>query len=146
MPKSQGHASDSTEHHQAEESVRKSLNKKREYPLRKQIVEVGDSTIEVDGIDHQGKTLCEIYCHIGSLKPGQFRKVAADMLKLLVAEKKYGDEWRKVIYLVDPLAASSVKNSWLGAAANQLGVEVEVVTLLDPERDALLEAQRRQRR
>ena len=123
------------------------MESKLKYPLRKECIKLGKGLrVEVDGKNDQEKMLCEICCHIGSLKAGQRHKVAGDMLKLIFVEKALGGEWRKVICLVDQQARDSVENSWLGAAAEEMGIEVEVVPLSKAGRDDIRKAQGRQRR
>jgi hypothetical protein len=142
----QRHASDSSAQGKGEEAARICLEKRLKYPLPKEILKVAGRRVEVDGKNDQGKTLCEISCHIGSLKSGQRHKVAGDMLKLIFVGKALGGKWRKVLCLVDQEAAKSVNESWLGAAAKQMGIEVQVVLLPKAKRDDIEKAQVSQRR
>jgi hypothetical protein len=143
------HASDSSEQRKAESAARTRLEKKLGCLLPEKTLELrGGLQIEVDGINYENRTLCEIYCHVGSLKASQRHKIAADILKLLLAEKALGrGKWRKIICLVDRKAAQSVQGrAWLSVAAHEMGIQIEVVTLRQRVRDGILVAQGRQRR
>lgn len=51
-------------------------------------VYVGDAHIEPDFINEDEKIVGEIFAHIGTLLEGQKRKLAQDVLKMLLLERK----------------------------------------------------------
>ena len=140
------HASDSSEQRRAEISLRELAEVALSCRLTAETLDLGAGTkICVDGVNFEARTLCEIYSRIGPLKPAQTKKVASDMLKLMLAERSLGGSWRKVICLADPDAAKCLQGrTWLGAAAREFGIELCVLSLPIEDRTALLAAQARQ--
>jgi hypothetical protein len=107
---------------------------------------LGGSKVNVDGVNRDSRVIAEIYCRVGALKGSQPDKVASDMLKLLLAEKTLGGEWRKVICFVDTSASRCVTGqSWLSAAREGLGIEVQIVSLSPKAIAAIVNAQDRQK-
>ncbi|MGA2137763.1 MAG: hypothetical protein ABSH14_02775 [Verrucomicrobiia bacterium] len=127
----------------------KILNSKRGLSLhRKQLLLNCGARVELDGFDEKERIVCEVYAHIGPLKPGQVHKVASDILKMLLVERDQGgDGWHKVYCFADKAAAQQLSgDSWLARAAKRFGVEVEVVQPPKQTRASVKKAQRRQTR
>jgi len=140
------HASDSTAQRSAECSLRDLVSVSLNCSLSPQTIDLGAGIkINVDGINRDSRILCEVYSRIGRLKSAQSDKVAADMVKLMLAEKTLGGSWRKIICLADAEAAKSFQGrTWLGASARAFGFEIHVVDLPLDVRSSLLAAQAKQ--
>jgi len=99
-----------------------------------------------DGVDLKNRVLVEAYAHIGNLKGAQVHKVRADLLKLLLLERKLGGTWRKVLCFADESAAKTTRgNSWLADAIREFNIEVHVIALPTEIAERVVLAQRRQR-
>jgi hypothetical protein len=140
------HASDSSEQQKAEVVALGLANEKLSVTLhRDRLTFPRGVCIDVDGIDHERRVLCEVYCRLGILKPAHKHKVASDMLKLILAERELGGTWRKVICLVDDEAFRTISGrSWLKAVADRFGVELITVALPADVRALVKAAQGRQ--
>ena len=90
--------------------------------------------------------LVEVFAHVGPSKSGQRHKVANDMAKLLLAERRLAVPCRKVIAVIDRVAIAHHKRSWIGEFAEGFGVEVRVVSGFEAMHEAMLAVQGRQRR
>jgi hypothetical protein len=141
------HPSDSTPQKDAEAEMRIFLQKKFGCDLNPETIRntVGDS-LEIDGYSKQARILCEIYAHIGSLKGSQPDKPLADAVKMLLAEKWLGGNWRKVFAFADATSARSFQSgSWRADAMKHLGIEIIVVQLNANSADSITKAQRKQK-
>ena len=140
------HASDSAVQRAAECSLRELIQVLVNCTLTPETLDLGGGVkINIDGISRDERILCEIYSRIGRLKSAQSDKVATDMLKLLLAEKTLGGQWRKIICLADADAALSFQGrTWLGAAVRNFGFELHVVDVSPDVRASLLAAQAKQ--
>ena len=102
--------------------------------------------VQLDGFNENERILCEVFAHVGEIKPGQMRKLATDMLKLLGVERSLGGDWRKFLCVADTDAERCLNGqSWLAFVVRDFGFKVIRVSLPPKQRDPLLEAQRRQR-
>ncbi len=108
--------------------------------------------VEIDGMDEGGTVACEVYAHVGTLRGGQPKKLATDLLKLVVLRADQEQPGRRpvrlVLVVVDEPAErtlTSVK-SWLGSAVRRFGVEVLRLDLPHDRREILIAAQNRQYR
>lgn len=103
---------------------------------------VGGTYVDVDGVSDDPRTLVEIYARVGTLRGGQIKKIAEDILKLTTV-RKCNDEWTDAnAYLV--YASQEARDSirgWLDAAATAWGVQSLVITLPEDVRADLLRAQ-----
>lgn len=128
------HPSDSTEQRQAESPILSWLNAELGVAMSPYVhkTEAG-KRISVDGYDPAARVACEIFARVGELKPGQKRKVASDILKLMWFERQLGEPLqRKIICFASEEAAKVLDNtSWLAAAAVEFGVTFRVAHL-DP--------------
>jgi hypothetical protein len=111
-----------------------------------EVLKLVDGTeFQVDGVDKAKRVLCEVFSHIGPLKDGQRKKLAKDILRLLVAEHSLQGDWRKVICVVDdPAYRYLTKTSWCSVAAKEFGFQVLKVMPDPKSRLRLNEAQVRQ--
>ena len=101
----------------------------------------------MDGFCEGNTPICvEIFAHQGATKPGQRRKLMADMCKLLLVEKLIGKTCRKIVAVSDRNALGFLDNSWQGRFAEEFDIERVGVTVSDSTREAVRQAQKRQRR
>lgn len=101
--------------------------------------------VAVDAVADQPQILCEIFARVGTLKGGQIKKVAEDLLKLITIQRLL-PEWREariVLVFASEDAASSVRG-WLLGAIRAWGAELLVVPVEAGLREQLLAAQREQ--
>jgi len=141
------HPSDSREQSSAEGVMLLAFREKYGITLTPKSVAVGPNEhIQMDGWSEKHRILCECYAHQGLVKGGQPHKIMSDAMKLLLAEKRLGGEWRKILLFADERAADSFQQgTWRSVALKELGIEVSVVHLAPSRRKALLRAQERQR-
>ena len=90
--------------------------------------------------------LVEVFAHVGPSKSGQRHKVANDMAKLLLAERRLGVHCRKVIAVIDAAAVAHHKGGWVGEFAREFGFEVIVAPGFEVRHEAMRVVQARQRR
>jgi len=101
--------------------------------------------LQVDGACDS--VLCEIYAHLGKLKPAQEHKVLHDAAKLRYAERLLGAPRRKLLVFADPLAAAPfLDKRWKAQALVADGIEVIVLDLPPELREQVRLAQIRQYR
>jgi hypothetical protein len=110
------------------------------------VVQKAWSGLQVDGFCSKPLVVCEVFSHIGSMKSGQQRKVASDMLKLLLCEKLLRRKARKLLVFVDDSAADIVQRGWHGEAFKRFGFECHVARLSGRMAGAIKSAQERQYR
>lgn len=153
MNESTAHPSDSLEQRSLEEWALTEASSRLGVQLRKRRIALGDgATVEIDGMDEGGTVACEVYAHVGTLRGGQPKKLATDLLKLVVLRADQEQPGRRpirlVLVVVDEPAErtlTSVK-SWLGSAVRRFGVEVLRLDLPHDRREILIAAQNRQYR
>lgn len=140
------HRSDSTAQREAEAHLRATLAKRINVDLAPRKIELGDGVApEVDGCSQDGSVIVELYARIGKTKPGQRRKIASDILKLLLIEKRRQKPCRKILGFADEVTARCVRsNSWLAAAVEACDFEVHVLELPPEQRSGVETAQPRQ--
>jgi len=74
------------------------LARKLGYDLEPHNIKLNEnSSIQIDGFSADGRILCEVYAHVGTLRGGQPDKIAADVLKLNLAAGRKGGQWRKIL-------------------------------------------------
>ncbi len=128
MPK---HLSDSSVQSAAELFCLSLVGTELQVRLEPEEIRLEDGTqFRIDGMDQQAKVLCEFFAHVGSMKDGQKKKLAKDMLKLLAIEHALGGAWRKIICVVDEPARSFLcGKSWCSAVVREFHFEVVVVSV-----------------
>ena len=141
------HQSHSTAQCQAEEYLRIKLNEVEGLNLKPQKIQLLDNTyIEPDGYDEEAKTLCEIYARIGKLKSSQRKKLASDILKMLLVEQSKGYQIRKILCFASEEAKKYLdSNSWLNYAKEKFKIETIVIQLTPELEKQVLEAQKSQK-
>jgi len=92
--------------------------------------------INLDGLD--SSYAIEIYSHQGKLAAAQEDKVASDILKLSLINR------RRKVFISTPSVIDSIKNKWIGYAAEQYDVELVKYHLSDEEKKELSQAQTNQ--
>lgn len=93
----------------------------------------------------ENKIIGEIHVHIGRLKGAQPDKIASDVLKMLLYEKKSGGEWKKYIAVCCKEELEQLKgSSFLAQSIREYGVELLYVDLPAELRSALSESIKRQ--
>ena len=139
--------SHSDEQMSAESYIRDALNHEYGLSLKPRKLDLGGGVcVELDGFDEENRVLCEIYARVGRLKGAQPNKLAADILKMELIERKLTMNFRKMIAFCDAEAArSSRSKSWLSYVASELGVDVEVMNIPEDVRVQILIAQERQK-
>jgi hypothetical protein len=139
------HASDSTEQRAIESEIRTALE-----VLLAVTFAVSDPLLRGLKLDAFAPgpppVLVEVFAHVGPSKSGQRHKVANDMTKLLLAERRLGVPCRKVIAVIDRAAIAHHKGSWAGEFAKAFGFEVEVVPGFESRHEEMRLVQQRQRR
>jgi hypothetical protein len=140
------HASDSAEQREMEGAVLVALAAKLGVTFSADVhPQLGG--LKLDGF--AGTTvpvLVEVFAHVGRAKGGQRHKIAHDMTKLLLAEKRLGVPCRKVIAVIDKAAIAHMENGWDGAFADAFGIERMVVKGFEEHHAAMRAVQSRQRR
>ena len=142
-----GHQSDSAVQRDAERAIVGALAAKLGVAL------VGGGTlslsggvrIQLDARSEDGKFAVEAYARQGTLKGGQLKKIAQDVLKLaLLRQEPDHAEVRPIIVFASEEARSSI-TGWVKRAADVFGVELHVVDIDPGLRAQILATQSAQR-
>lgn len=142
------HPSDSSVQNEAENEMIRQLEKEINCSLTEKQNEINHKLkLELDGYSESARILCEAYAHIGKLRGAQPRKVLADAIKLLYAERKLPGIWRKILLFADDKAAQPFKNgTWYAEAIKEFGIEIRVSgKLKEKTRKKLEETQKTQK-
>jgi len=140
------HLSDSSAQREAESHLIDCLNKNQTLKLVSQHCSLGNGvSVQLDGIDVDKKVICEVFAHIGKLKPAQSRKVTSDMLKLLLVAKNLHGNWRKFLCFADKDAAKDFQgDTWRSKAITDFGFEIFIAKLPPEKEEKIVAAQRQQ--
>ena len=88
----------------------------------------------------------EIFAHIGKPKKAQDKKIANDILKMLLLEKLAGKYYRKIIVVCDELEEKKMKgSSALSESIRQFAIEILYIQIDEQLRQEILNAQKRQK-
>jgi len=141
------HPSSSSVQKGAETELLKMLGQKLKCVLEPHEIKFNKkSSIQIDGFSDKGRILCEVYAHVGTLRGGQPDKIAADILKLNLAEKRKGGQWRKILLFADDLACKQLEgSSWLAEACKESQIVIEVAEASKEIREKISAAKQRQR-
>lgn len=141
------HPSDSSVQKDAEKKMLRKLEKEINCSLTEKQIEINHKLkLELDGYSESECILCEAYAHIGKLRGAQPRKVLADAIKLLYAERLLPGIWRKILLFADDKAAQPFKNgTWYAEAIKEFGIEIRVSELKEKTRKKLEETQKTQK-
>ena len=127
------------------EQIRIMLNDSTLVGDSKIIFNDGKTEICPDIYSEQNRIIGEIHAHIGRLKGSQPDKIASDILKMLLYEKKTEFEWKKYIAICDIDEYEQLRgNSFLAEAIREYGIELLLVDLPKELRDKLLKCMKRQ--
>lgn len=143
-----GKKSPSDVHREAEQSMFKVIKESLGVELENNAqISVGSAYIQPDFYSEDDHIIGEIFAHIGKPKAGQDRKVAKDILKMLLLEKETGDAYKKMIVVCDEEQEKKLKGvSWIAECIRQFEIEVEMIDI-DPDlRDKLKVQQEQQRK
>ncbi|MDD4181353.1 MAG: hypothetical protein PHE87_06975 [Victivallaceae bacterium] len=143
------HDSDSTVQRDVEAIIIEELEKSFDKVFKakeENRIKIGNFSFEVDAVDTEGG-LYEIYAHVGKQKPAQRKKIASDLLKLLLIEKKTVKREKYFVIVND----NDIKNelgensqSWLALAIREFGFNLLAVDLSPDKIKDLKECQKRQ--
>lgn len=141
------HPSHSLVQQDAETEMLQILGRKIGYDLKPHDIKLNNkSSIRIDGFSANGRVLCEVYAHIGTLRGGQADKLAADILKLNLAAGRKGGRWRKILLFADESACKQLGgSSWLAEVCKDSQIEIEVAEISQKTREKIAAAQRRQK-
>jgi len=140
---------DSREQQQAETVMTRTLGEQLGVVLRpRRLLMPHGGYVEIDGADQDLSVLVEAWAHQGPPKAAQKHKVRADALKLHWVASTLPSRPRLILCLSDAAAATPFTSaqSWTTHALAALEIEVRVVHLPDDVCQAVVDAQRRQRR
>ncbi|MGE5417450.1 MAG: hypothetical protein ACM3UZ_12005 [Acidobacteriota bacterium] len=144
------HPSNSIVQQEAESIIIKALEQKLGFErgtLYPANIKLGTALVKVDGYNEEHGIICEVYAHIGKLKPAQSNKSINDVMKMLLIERKTERHYRKIIVVCDSEAENQLKNNgWKALAIQEFGVEVMRVEVNEELRQRIIEAQRGQYR
>ncbi|MBR5596322.1 MAG: hypothetical protein IKW30_02825 [Lachnospiraceae bacterium] len=102
--------------------------------------------IQPDFYSEKAQVIGEIFAHIGKPKKAQDNKIANDILKMLLLEKKTNKQYRKIIVVCDEEEQKKLKGlSALAESIRQFDVEIMYIELDDNTRKQIIEAQKLQR-
>lgn len=105
--------------------VQSELNLKLEQNPIITLTKNSDIKIQPDFYSYEAKVIGEIHSHIGKLKPSQFDKIAADILKMILLEKDFGEKFSKYIVVCSDDEKRQLQgNSFLAEAIRQLKIEI----------------------
>ena len=143
------HKSSSREQQDAEAYLFCEMQKKLDVPLEKNkilyLTEDHSSYIQPDFFSAEHHVIGEIFAHIGKPKKAQDNKIANDILKMLLYEKKQNIDFRKIIVVCDREEARKLRGkSALAVSISTFGIELFHIELPEEKRQAVLEAQKRQ--
>ena len=140
-------AGDSAEQRAAEKALLAALSDKLGVVLAPLQLTPPESrwAIQVDGACDT--VLCEIYAHLGKLKPAQEHKVLHDAAKLRYVERLLESPRRKLVVFADAVAAAPfLDKRWKAQALAADDIEVVVLDLPAELREQVRLAQIRQYR
>jgi hypothetical protein len=100
--------------------------------------------VELDGWIESPPTAIEVCVTVGDPKPGQQRKLRADILKLALLRKARTPPPRCLLVVTSGDAARWLQQGWTDLAVRLMGVEVQVEELTVPEEKKLASARKRQ--
>ena len=102
--------------------------------------------IQPDFYSEEDGIIGEIFAHIGKPKKAQDNKIANDILKMLLLEKKTSKQYRKIIVVCDEDEQKKLKGlSALAESIREFDVEIMYIELEENIRNQIIEAQKLQR-
>lgn len=145
------HNSSSHEQMQAEDEIFALVEKKLNIKLQKNpkiyLADNAFTYIQPDFYSEDNQVVGEIFAHIGKNKTGQDKKIAADILKMLLLEKVTGKVYHKIIAVCGIEEKKKLGGlSYIAESIRQFDIEVMHIEIGDELRNQLLDAQKRQYR
>ena len=108
-------------------------------------IAVGDTYMCPDFFSREHSIVGEIFGHIGKNKKAQDNKIANDILRMLLLEKKHGKQYRKIIVVVDYEEEQELTGkSLLSESIREFGVEIRRFDIPDELRELVKAAQKKQ--
>lgn len=102
--------------------------------------------IQPDFYSEKAHVIGEIFAHIGKPKKAQDNKIANDILKMLLLEKKTNKQYRKIIVVCDEAEEKKLQGlSALAESIRQFDIEIMYIELDENIRNQIIEAQELQR-
>ena len=128
--------------HKVEDLLNVNLNKNKKIFL----ADNAFTYIQPDFYSEEDGIIGEIFAHIGKPKKAQDNKIANDILKMLLLEKKTSKQYRKIIVVCDEDEQKKLKGlSALAESIRQFDVEIMYIELEENIRNQIIEAQKLQR-
>ena len=132
------HPSDSAVQRRAEGLILAELSSRFGVVLEQRVeLELGDASVEVDGVDKDQSYFVEVFSRVGTLKGGQVKKVSEDALKLMAVGENRPNS-KLVLAFASHEAADSIRG-WRSAVISALDIQIEIVEL-GPGEQAKIEA------
>ena len=128
--------------HKVEDLLNVNLNKNKKIFL----ADNAFTYIQPDFYSEEDGIIGEIFAHIGKPKKAQDNKIANDILKMLLLEKKTSKQYCKIIVVCDEDEQKKLKGlSALAESIRQFDVEIMYIELEENIRNQIIEAQKLQR-
>lgn len=109
---------------------------------------VGDISFEFDGKTEN--ELIEIYCVLDALKPGKYKKISQDILKMLTFEKLTNKTYKKTLIFIDEkiidLLDYSKHKKWLAKTIESFDINLHYFELEEELLEKLRNANQAQRK
>ncbi|HEY8718550.1 hypothetical protein [Pengzhenrongella sp.] len=140
-----GGGGDSKEQRNAERYILDALGERLGVVLEpRSLYHSSGAKVEVDGADADLTVLVECWAHQGAAKGGHKLKLMNEALKLHWIASTLPHRPRVILGVTDEAAVEHLRgNSWQGQALRDLGVELEVVEVLEGIRAGVVRAQER---
>lgn len=140
------HPSNSKVQREIEHKIVKRISKRERFSyVKKTCLKTID--FEFDFYSAERKIIGEVYAGIEPINPGSVKKIIADCLKLVFAEKLLGSKYSKRIVFVDNSVKSKFEGkSWAAKAIEQFRIKLSLEPLLKSDRLRLEQARKRQAR
>lgn len=101
--------------------------------------------MQPDFYSEDNKIIGEIFAHVGKLKPGQWRKITKDILKMLLIDKKESCLYRKIIVICDKTVEKELRgNSFVAESIREFGIEINYIELTKEQIKEIEAAQKKQ--
>ena len=128
--------------HKVEDLLNVNLNKNKKIFL----ADNAFTYIQPDFYSEEDGIIGEIFAHIGKPKKAQDNKIANDILKMLLLEKKTSKQYRKIIVVCDEDEQKKLKGlSALAESIREFDVEIMYIELEENIQNQIIEAQKLQR-
>lgn len=150
MIKQNNKKSDSTVQQEAEkiifEEVKVELGTELQSNAKLFLDQVKYSYILPDFYSEEHKIIGEIFAHVGKPKPAQDKKIAYDILKMLLWERKANCKYKKIIVVCDDLEFKKLTGkSAIAESIREFGIEIMKVDIDRMYIENIKNAQERQK-